>query len=101
MSTYKEIESRRNKIYEIILKQDSISVEKLSSLLGISKMTVQRDLNVIEKRGGIQRLHGGVSIKICELDGVDQIITDEGVDKTQRVNLENMGIEVLIATKTA
>jgi len=63
LSTYKEIQVRRNKIYDIILSHDSISVEKLSSLLNISKMAVRRDLNVLEKKGGIQRLHGGVSIR--------------------------------------
>lgn len=63
MSTYKDINSRREKIYELILKNKSINIEKLSSLFGISKMTVRRDLKVLVKKGGIKKIHGGITLE--------------------------------------
>ncbi|WP_162053300.1 DeoR/GlpR family DNA-binding transcription regulator [Pontibacter pamirensis] len=36
--------------------------------------------------------------KICEIDDIDVIITDEGISETYKAMLEERGIEVLIAT---
>ena len=58
LSTYREIKKRHEKITNLIHLQNSVSVEKLSSILGVSTMTVRRDLNILSKKGGILRLRG-------------------------------------------
>jgi len=73
LSTYREIEKRREKITKLIHLQDSVSVEKLSSLLGVSEMTVRRDLNILSKKGSILRLRG-VALKIDNQDEAPYLI---------------------------
>lgn len=51
---------RRDEILKILEKKQSISVEKLSSLLYVSPPTVRRDLSVLEDQGKVRRTHGGV-----------------------------------------
>lgn len=63
MSTYKEILSRRERIYELIMEYKSIGTDKLSSLLSVSRMTIRRDLENLAEKGGIQKVHGGVTLK--------------------------------------
>jgi DeoR family fructose operon transcriptional repressor len=63
MSTYKEIEERRNNIYRLVAERESISIQELSTLFGVSVMTIQRDVSELEKKGEVKKLHGGVAIK--------------------------------------
>jgi DeoR family transcriptional regulator, aga operon transcriptional repressor len=37
--------------------------------------------------------------KICNLDMIDVLITDDGVDNETKTKLEEIGIEVIIASK--
>lgn len=62
MTTIKLILERHQKIYDLLLTQNTLSVNKISSLLGISKMTVRRDLDRLSNTGTIQRIHGGAII---------------------------------------
>lgn len=58
MATIKSISERQQKIYELLRKHKNLSIDKLSSILEISKMTVRRDLDRLTKKGIIQRVHG-------------------------------------------
>ncbi len=58
MATIKNISERHQKIYEILRKHKNLSIDKLSSILEISKMTVRRDLDSLAKKGIMQRVHG-------------------------------------------
>jgi DeoR/GlpR family transcriptional regulator of sugar metabolism len=50
---------RRNRIHEIIKVQGSVRVSALSDLLGVSELTVRRDLEQLERAGILERTHGG------------------------------------------
>lgn len=50
---------RLQKIREILLDRNSISVLELSDILDVSEITVRRDFEKLEKDGFIQRTHGG------------------------------------------
>ena len=50
---------RRKYILELIEKQNSISVAELSHVLGVSDMTVRRDLRSLSRDGLLERVHGG------------------------------------------
>ena len=50
---------RRESIYQIIQDQKMVKVSDLSEETGVTKMTVRRDLEFLEKKGLIERIHGG------------------------------------------
>lgn len=54
-----EIE-RLDKIMTLLREKQTATVKALSALLYASEATVRRDLNELEKRGLVKRLHGGV-----------------------------------------
>ena len=62
MATIKSISERQKKIYELLRKHKNLSIDRLSSILEISKMTVRRDLDRLIKKGIVQRVHGGAII---------------------------------------
>lgn len=51
---------RVTQILKLFEEQDFLSVQKLSELLGVSPMTIRRDLDEMENRKLVRRLHGGV-----------------------------------------
>jgi DeoR/GlpR family transcriptional regulator of sugar metabolism len=52
-------EDRHTFILRQIEDRGSVSVVDLASQLGVSEMTIRRDLTDLEKEGGIRRVHGG------------------------------------------
>ncbi len=54
--------SREQKILEILKNQGSASIQELTETLGVSAMTVHRDLNRMAAAGAIQKTHGGASL---------------------------------------
>jgi len=58
LATIKSISERHQKIYELLRNHKNLSIDKLSSILEISKMTVRRDLDRLTKKGIVQRVHG-------------------------------------------
>jgi len=54
---------RQLKIIELIDENDGVGVAALAELLECSKMTIRRDLDEIEQRGLINKVHGG-AVKI-------------------------------------
>lgn len=55
----KEITSRRESLLALLEKEQELSVRTLSGLLGVSEITIRRDLTVLEEMGQLQRTHGG------------------------------------------
>lgn len=54
------IESRRNKIYEIIEQNGEVTLKELEELFpNISSMTIRRDLDVLENESKIVKIKGG------------------------------------------
>jgi DeoR/GlpR family transcriptional regulator of sugar metabolism len=51
---------RQSQIIQFIQQRLSVSVNELSEQFGVSAMTIRRDLNALEKRGLVVRVHGGV-----------------------------------------
>ncbi len=53
-------EERRNRILGKLSEKGVYSVDELVNELAVSRITVQRDINVLKKRGLLQKIHGGV-----------------------------------------
>lgn len=53
------IEERRQYIVALAQKHGHVLVEELSQSLGISRITIRKDLDYLQSRGALQRTHGG------------------------------------------
>ncbi len=56
---------RHNKIKEILLERNQADVQTLSSLLGVSTVTIRSDLTELEKMGFLKRIYGR-AVLTCE-----------------------------------
>ena len=54
---------RQGRILEILAEQRGVRVSALSELLGVSEMTIRRDLERLEGEGLLSRTHGGAILK--------------------------------------
>lgn len=50
---------RHNKIIELVLDKGQITVADICTMFDISEMTARRDLNDLDRRGLVRRVHGG------------------------------------------
>ncbi len=53
------IEERRQHILAVAQRHGRVLVEDLSQTLGISRITIRKDLDYLQRRGLLQRTHGG------------------------------------------
>lgn len=53
-----KISERHTKILELLTENDKLEVTKLSELLQVSQVTIRKDLDQLEEKGLILRLHG-------------------------------------------
>jgi DeoR family transcriptional regulator, fructose operon transcriptional repressor len=54
---------RQGRILEILAEQRGVRVSSLSELLGVSEMTIRRDLERLENDGLLSRTHGGAILR--------------------------------------
>jgi len=69
-------ENRRNQIIELVKIKNSISIPELVKQFNVSEITVRRDLEILEKRGLIDKTYGGASKRsdqISEIHYLKQI----------------------------
>ena len=59
--------NRIKKIEEYILSNESVSLDSLCDVFKISKNTIRRDINEIEKKGSIKKVYGGVTSVVKNL----------------------------------
>ena len=52
---------RQNKIFDIVSKKPSVTVKELSLSLGVSEVTIRKDLSSLENEGLLKRTHGGAA----------------------------------------
>lgn len=50
---------RQKRILRLLQERGVVKVTDLSSLLGVSEITIRRDLDALEKKGDLERTHGG------------------------------------------
>ncbi len=56
-------EERRNEIINKLMEKGVTSINEFVKLLGVSRITIQRDISILEKRGLVEKIHGGVKWK--------------------------------------
>jgi len=50
---------RRDAIYQLTVSKKMVNVNELSQQMGVTPMTIRRDLEYLEKKGLVERVHGG------------------------------------------
>ena len=60
-------EQRRAKILEKLNKKKIYTLDDLTSELGVSRITIQRDVNILEKNELLERIHGGIRLKKIQI----------------------------------
>lgn len=50
---------RQDKVRQLLEEQGTVSVKEISDALGVSDMTIRRDLEELANLGEIERVHGG------------------------------------------
>jgi DeoR family transcriptional regulator, copper-sensing transcriptional repressor len=60
MSNPKSSFERRKWILETLRQRGSLSLEEITAELGVSNMTINRDVQHLETEGSVKRIHGGI-----------------------------------------
>lgn len=56
--------SRLNSIEQYVISRETVSIDELCEIFGVSKNTIRRDLNELEMRGHITKVYGGVTATV-------------------------------------
>ena len=56
--------SRLNSIEQYVISRETVSIDELCEVFGVSKHTIRRDLNELEMRGHITKVYGGVTATV-------------------------------------
>jgi DeoR family transcriptional regulator of aga operon len=77
-------EERRQKIQELLTEEKRLLVNEISEMFQVSSVTIRKDLEILEKRGVLSRVHGGAirnhsSVMDLALREKEQIHTREKI----------------------
>jgi DeoR/GlpR family transcriptional regulator of sugar metabolism len=64
-------EQRRSRIIEKLKEQGTCSIDGLAKELEVSRITIQRDINLLVNQGLAQKVHGGVQLKEKDDDPIE------------------------------
>ncbi|MGJ6960728.1 DeoR/GlpR family DNA-binding transcription regulator [Streptosporangium sp. G11] len=87
-------EKRRSKLLHHVRDNGSVSVDDLAELLGVSVSTVRRDLDEMDERGLLRRVHGG-AIAVGGAESAETSITERAVhnlEEKHRIAEEAVGL---------
>lgn len=59
MNIYDSAQGRRSAILQKLREDSSVNVSRLSSLFGVSEVTIRKDLKILQERKLLVRVHGG------------------------------------------
>lgn len=62
------MKNRANQILELLTKEQKVEVSTLSEKLGVSQVTIRKDLDALEEKGIVHREHGFASL--CSSDDI-------------------------------
>lgn len=70
------VDNRRDEILELVELNPKVRVNELADKLGVSLITIRRDLQYLEEQNLLKRTHGGAVLlesKAVEVDGLDEV----------------------------
>lgn len=84
---------RRQAIFDQLEQAGRVTVANLASHFGVSEMTIRRDLEALERRGLIRRVHGGaVSAVSLSYEPPFELRAERNVEGKQRIGKAAAGL---------
>lgn len=85
---------RQNKIMELLERDGSVKVSNLVNLLDVSLETIRRDLDVLEKKGIVEKVYGGAILKNKETTNLSYSFR-ETKNKNEKIEIANIAIKYI------
>ena len=85
---------RREEILNILEKNKSVSVNKLSELLFVSPPTIRRDLTCLEEEGKVKRTHGGVVLRKTAESEIPLMLREDQNSKSKQIIAEKASAHI-------
>ncbi|NDL60615.1 substrate-binding domain-containing protein [Phytoactinopolyspora mesophila] len=73
-------DERREHVLEVLHRHGTVRVNDLAQILGVTPITVRRDIAMLAEQGLLRRIHGGATVP------------DAGPDTTSRAHAQNSGV---------
>lgn len=81
-------EERKQKICDLVNEKRSIKVTELSQLMGISEVTIRRDLEELSRQKRLLRTHGGAMAMYSvgsEISAAELILSNKNIEEKQSI----------------
>ena len=94
---------RRSATLELLGRRDAATVEELAAHLRVSLSTVRRDLDLLEREGAVQRVHGGALLSRAgnATDVVERSPADREVDRREdKQAIARAAVELIVPGST-
>lgn len=92
-------EERRQKIQEILTEKRRILVREVSRKFGISEVTIRKDLEILEKKGILTRVHGGAILNSASRQ--DLALTEkERIHSEEKSRIANFAESLIVPGDT-
>ena len=88
-------QERRDKIVELVNKNNTISNDEIMSTFGVSIETVRRDLAFLEGRGLLERVYGG-AVKKKFLSVEPKYLSREGINPNEKLLIANEAQKLIL-----
>lgn len=89
------IEERRQYILGLAQKNGRVLVEELSRSLGVSTITIRKDLDELQSRGVLQRTHGGAILPIAGSMADPTLQEKEGRSTDEKRRIAEAAIQIV------
>ncbi|MCP3968020.1 MAG: DeoR/GlpR transcriptional regulator [Lentisphaerae bacterium] len=93
-------EERKDLIISKLEKSGSMSTKELLEILGISSMTLWRDITSLEKQGVLKRIHGGITaVKKSKKSGIAEnaVSAKRLINEHKKLALAEYAVETFVA----
>ena len=80
---YRNATERRESIICALRQQGFLSTADLTHRLGVSHMTIRRDLHHLEQTGQVRAVHGGASLSLPALQDAGRWVSGDAADEAR------------------
>lgn len=92
------VDSRRQQVLDLLGRNPEIKADELAELLGVSVVTIRRDLRVLEEEKQIRRFYGGAAVARKKEDEVDEVTLYRNLIARYAAKLVESGDTIFINT---
>lgn len=85
---------RRDKILNILLRNDVVKVTDLARMMSTTDITIRRDLDALSKAGLIRRVRGG-ALPLKSVDSITDTKSESGQGKTEVTGIQSPSRHIL------